>query len=170
MNLRLPASCLHSSALVGTSAWRPELSTRPLPPPVGQDPSLRQQHDVAIARAVAELRVLAELCLPLVRPGGHWVAAKGAAPAAEVAAAGPALGRLGGKLLVVEEVDSGEGGAVCRPRQWAAEWQPMVHASACCAAPQPAQGPTKRRRRLLCSLPPCSVQRAPRAGAPRWWC
>lgn len=68
---------------------------------------MRQRHDVAIARAVAELRLLAELCLPLVAPGGHWVAAKGTDPAAEVAAAGFALGQLGGKLLGVEEVDSG---------------------------------------------------------------
>ncbi|KAL4422347.1 hypothetical protein ABPG75_008544 [Micractinium tetrahymenae] len=72
----------------------------------GQAPGLREAHDVAIARAVAELRVLAELCLPLVRPGGHWVAAKGAAPAEEVAAAKGALGKLGGKLVAVGEVDS----------------------------------------------------------------
>lgn len=73
----------------------------------GQAPALRQAHDLAIARAVAELRVLAELCLPLVRRGGHWVAAKGPSPADEVAAAGPAIGRLGGRLLGVHEVDSG---------------------------------------------------------------
>ena len=77
----------------------------------GQDPLLRGAHDVAVARAVAELRVLAELCLPLVRRGGHWVAAKGAAPGAEVDAARPGLGRLGGRLLAVEEVDSGAPGA-----------------------------------------------------------
>ena len=80
-----------------------------LSPHAGQAPALRQAYDVAIARAVAELRVLAELCLPLVRPGGHWVAAKGAAPLEEVDKAGSAIGKLGGKLVGIEEVDSGEG-------------------------------------------------------------
>lgn len=51
--------------------------------------------------------MLAELCLPLVRPGGHWVAAKGAAPHEEVEKAGAAISKLGGKLLGIEEVDSG---------------------------------------------------------------
>ena len=72
----------------------------------GQDIKLREKHDIAVARAVAELRVLAELCLPFVRVGGHWVAAKGTTPAEEVAAAAPAIKELGGKLLEVTEVDS----------------------------------------------------------------
>ncbi|PSC68202.1 calcium-translocating P-type PMCA-type [Micractinium conductrix] len=72
----------------------------------GQDPRLRQRHDVVIARAVAELRVLAELCLPLARVGGHWVAAKGTAPTAEVGGAKAAITKLGGALLGVEDVDS----------------------------------------------------------------
>jgi hypothetical protein len=41
---------------------------------------LVQGYDVAVARAVADMRLLAEFCLPFVRPGGVWVAAKGANP------------------------------------------------------------------------------------------
>lgn len=39
-----------------------------------------QTFDVVTARAVADMRALAELTLPFVRPGGMLVAAKGAAP------------------------------------------------------------------------------------------
>jgi 16S rRNA (guanine527-N7)-methyltransferase len=41
---------------------------------------LRDAFDVVTARAVAEARVLAELCLPFVATGGIWVAAKGPDP------------------------------------------------------------------------------------------
>ncbi|WIA21622.1 hypothetical protein OEZ85_000804 [Tetradesmus obliquus] len=72
----------------------------------GRKAELRDAYDLAVARAVAELRVLSELCLPFVRPGGLWVAAKGAHPQEEVAAAKPALAKLGGKLQAVELVES----------------------------------------------------------------
>lgn len=45
---------------------------------LGHDRALREQFDVVTARAVAETSVLAEFCLPFVRIGGLWVAAKGA--------------------------------------------------------------------------------------------
>lgn len=73
----------------------------------GQLPLHRQQYDVVVARAVAELRVLAELCLPFAKVArGVWVAAKGPAPDAEVAAARGALRTLGGELQGVVEVAS----------------------------------------------------------------
>lgn len=57
----------------------------------------REQFDVACARAVAALPVLAEYCLPLVRQGGVFLAMKGPDAAAELSAAAGALKKLGGK-------------------------------------------------------------------------
>ncbi|HVN66807.1 MAG TPA: 16S rRNA (guanine(527)-N(7))-methyltransferase RsmG [Candidatus Sulfotelmatobacter sp.] len=62
----------------------------------------RESFDLAVARAVADLRVLAELCLPLVRVGGQFVAWKEVDIAAELAAAGPAIAQLGGRLREVK--------------------------------------------------------------------
>ena len=65
----------------------------------------REQYDVVVARAVAELRILAELCLPFARPGGVWVAAKGPdARGAELAAAARAVSLLGGGVMSVSDV------------------------------------------------------------------
>jgi 16S rRNA (guanine527-N7)-methyltransferase len=42
----------------------------------GHDPRLRESFDVAVARALGPLAVVAELCLPLVRVGGRLLAQK----------------------------------------------------------------------------------------------
>ncbi len=44
---------------------------------LGRDPEHRERYDLVTARACAPLPVLAELALPLLRPGGHLVAWKG---------------------------------------------------------------------------------------------
>lgn len=72
----------------------------------GRDPAHRERYDVAAARAVADLRVLSELCLPLVKVGGTWIAAKGPDPHAEVRGAATAIGVLGGAPAEVVNVDS----------------------------------------------------------------
>ncbi len=71
---------------------------------VGRYPAQREQYDLAVARAVAELRVLAEYCLPLCRVGGRFLAPKGAQIEGEVRAAEPAIALLGGRLVAVEPV------------------------------------------------------------------
>ena len=63
---------------------------------LGHDPTHREHYDWATARAVAELRVLAELLLPLCRVGGRVLAQKGGSAAEELVIAAPAIAALGG--------------------------------------------------------------------------
>ncbi len=67
------------------------------------DPTLREAFDIATARAVAELRVLTELCLPYVKVGGEMIAMKGKQVTYEAASAKKAISLLGGRLLSVDE-------------------------------------------------------------------
>jgi 16S rRNA (guanine527-N7)-methyltransferase len=63
---------------------------------VGRDPRYRESFDVAVARALAPMPVLAELCLPLVRVGGRLLAQK--TEKEEVSGAIHAIEVLGGSL------------------------------------------------------------------------
>jgi 16S rRNA (guanine527-N7)-methyltransferase len=65
---------------------------------LGQDPAHRERYDWALARAVAEMPVLAEYLLPLARVGGHALAQKGEDAPAEAEAAQGAIHKLGGEL------------------------------------------------------------------------
>lgn len=63
---------------------------------VGHDARYREAFDVAVARALAPMPVLVELCLPLVRVGGTLLAQK--TNKEDLAAADHAIRVLGGKL------------------------------------------------------------------------
>lgn len=64
----------------------------------GQNANYREQFDVVTARAVARLSVLSELCIPLAKEGGFFVALKAAAGAEEMKDAAKAITTLGAKL------------------------------------------------------------------------
>ena len=70
----------------------------------GKSPQYREKFDFVTARAVAELRILAELCLPYVKCGGKMLAMKGKNAEAELLAAKSAIKALGGGKTVCQEI------------------------------------------------------------------
>jgi 16S rRNA (guanine527-N7)-methyltransferase len=71
----------------------------------GHDPRLREAFDVAVARALAPMPVLAELCLGFVRVGGKLLAQKTDGEGAT--AGGRAIEIMGGSLSAVHASPSG---------------------------------------------------------------
>jgi 16S rRNA (guanine527-N7)-methyltransferase len=72
----------------------------------------REGFDCVTARAVAELRTLAELCIPCVRIGGLFLAMKAKNAEEELAAAAPGIGTLGCRLTKKETIALQGGGEV----------------------------------------------------------
>lgn len=62
----------------------------------------REKYEVVTARAVANLKVLSELCLPLVKENGYFIAMKGKATE-ELDEAKAMIGTLGGKIEHINE-------------------------------------------------------------------
>ena len=65
----------------------------------------RESFDIVTSRAVAALPVLAELCLPLVKPGGYFLAMKSVDSGPEIDSARHALETLGGRVEAVRDYD-----------------------------------------------------------------
>lgn len=63
----------------------------------------RESFDLAVSRAVAALPTLCELCLPLVKVGGRFLAMKSSGTGEEIASSERAIALLGGKLAAVED-------------------------------------------------------------------
>ncbi len=65
----------------------------------GQDIDLRENFDLVVSRAVAQLNTLSEYCLPFVKLSGKFVAFKGSSAEEEVNLSKKAIQTLGGKLI-----------------------------------------------------------------------
>lgn len=64
------------------------------------------RYDVVVSRAVADMRVLSEYCIPFNKVGGYFVAPKGADCEEEIKGSKKALSKLGGKVVSIEGVES----------------------------------------------------------------
>ena len=75
----------------------------------------RESYDFAVARAVANMRVLSEYCIPFVKVGGSFIAMKGSSAAEELKEAEKAISVLGGNTVGLDEfclLDVGERGII----------------------------------------------------------
>ncbi|MBQ8174328.1 MAG: 16S rRNA (guanine(527)-N(7))-methyltransferase RsmG [Clostridia bacterium] len=70
---------------------------------------LREHFDCVTARAVAELRVLSELCIPFLRVGGLFLSMKAKNASEELAAAQAGIGTLGARLTGREDFSLTDG-------------------------------------------------------------
>ena len=70
----------------------------------GQDLDLREGFDLVVSRAVAQLNILSEYCVPYVRLSGRFVAFKGTAEG-EIKSAKKAIGILGGRIKNIHNFD-----------------------------------------------------------------
>ncbi|OPJ59918.1 16S rRNA (guanine(527)-N(7))-methyltransferase RsmG [Clostridium chromiireducens] len=66
---------------------------------------LREKFDIATSRAVANMSVLSELCLPYVRVGGNFIALKGPSVDQEIKDSLNAIRVLGGELIDICEIN-----------------------------------------------------------------
>lgn len=75
----------------------------------GRSAELREQFDVATARAVASLPALCEYCLPFVKVGGVFAAMKGPGASEELEQSRNALEMLGGQVERLKEFRLSDG-------------------------------------------------------------
>lgn len=71
---------------------------------IGQNKLYREQFDIVTARAVANMAVLSEYCLPLVKKGGYFIALKGPKAEKELQDSQKAIKLLGGTVCEIKEL------------------------------------------------------------------
>lgn len=68
---------------------------------LARDPNHRETYNFAVSRAVADLAILLELCLPFIKPGGYFLAWKGQKAVEEINNARKAIKLLGGQVTAL---------------------------------------------------------------------
>ncbi len=64
----------------------------------GRNKTYREQFDLVVSRAVANIATLSEYCLPLVKVGGYFISFKSGDIKEEIDASGSAVKKLGGRM------------------------------------------------------------------------
>lgn len=70
---------------------------------LAKNPKYREQFDYSVSRAVANLSILSEYCLPFVKVGGNFISYKSEKLSDELQMAGKAIATLGG--VVKDQID-----------------------------------------------------------------
>ena len=65
----------------------------------GRDKQHREKYDLCLSRAVADLAILCEYCIPLIKPGGMFIAYKGPKSEEEKKRSLKAIKILGGEMV-----------------------------------------------------------------------
>lgn len=75
---------------------------------LGRDAMYREQFDLCVSRAVANLTSLSELCLPLIKIKGYFISYKGPAFEKELQQSEKAVAMLGGRVKRIVETKNSE--------------------------------------------------------------
>lgn len=75
---------------------------------LARDKKYREQYDLSVSRAVANLSTLTEYCLPFVKLGGHFISYKSGEVDVEVNDSKSAVFLLGGKVKEVVKFELGD--------------------------------------------------------------
>ena len=77
---------------------------------LARDKNYREQYDLSVSRAVANLSTLSEYCLPFVKIGGQFISYKSGEIEEEVTSSKSAVFLLGGKVKDIVKFELGESG------------------------------------------------------------
>ncbi|MTI80685.1 MAG: 16S rRNA (guanine(527)-N(7))-methyltransferase RsmG [Firmicutes bacterium] len=72
---------------------------------IARETTHRESYDLVVSRAVANLSVLCEYCLPFLKTGGMFIAMKGPKGKQEIDEAQKAINTLGGELIDIKEIN-----------------------------------------------------------------